>query len=303
MRAEPRRSVAALLLAAGIALTGCSATADPAESSADLPDAGAADELPEGLSYVALGDSFTAAPFVPTTDAAGGCFRSSSNYPSLVAAQLRATLVDVSCSGADTTDIVGRQTFSYSDEVAPPQIEAVSPRADLVTIGIGGNDGQLFRTLVHECTWLTQEGSGETPCLDRLEERFGDPGTALEEVGRHVEETLRKLRRAAPEATLALVGYPRLVDPQQGCRLIPLTPADRRTVARLERTLNDVLARAAADAGAEYVDMHPVSRGHEICSDDPWVNGIDTDEDRALAFHPYAAGQRAVAEQIVGLLA
>ena len=35
--------------------------------------------------YVAMGDSYTAAPFVPLTDVAYGCFRSSNNYPKLVA--------------------------------------------------------------------------------------------------------------------------------------------------------------------------------------------------------------------------
>ena len=39
--------------------------------------------------YVAMGDSYTAAPFVPLTDVAYGCFRSSNNYPKLVAEALR----------------------------------------------------------------------------------------------------------------------------------------------------------------------------------------------------------------------
>ena len=39
-------------------------------------------------SYVALGDSYTAAPLVPSTDTSNGCLRSSGNYPSLVAAAM-----------------------------------------------------------------------------------------------------------------------------------------------------------------------------------------------------------------------
>ena len=35
--------------------------------------------------YVALGDSYTAGPLIPTTDLAGGCARSDHNYPTLVA--------------------------------------------------------------------------------------------------------------------------------------------------------------------------------------------------------------------------
>ena len=43
--------------------------------------------------------------------------------------------------------------------------------------------------------------------------------------------------------------------------------------------------------------MHAVSTGHEVCSSDPWVNGSTTDESAALAFHPFAAGQEAVADR------
>ena len=38
-----------------------------------------------------MGDSFTAAPFVPLTDVAYGCYRSSNNYPSLLAARCTST--------------------------------------------------------------------------------------------------------------------------------------------------------------------------------------------------------------------
>ncbi len=50
-----------------------------------------------------MGDSYTAAPFVPLTDIARGCLRSSNNYPHLVAGALHiADLRDRSCSGART---------------------------------------------------------------------------------------------------------------------------------------------------------------------------------------------------------
>ncbi len=58
--------------------------------------------------YVALGDSFTAAPFVPLTQLADGCLRSTNNYPHLVAGALRIPeLEDRSCTGAQTTDLPG----------------------------------------------------------------------------------------------------------------------------------------------------------------------------------------------------
>ena len=49
--------------------------------------------------------------------------------------------------------------------------------------------------------------------------------------------------------------------------------------------------------------MRAASEGHEICSDDPWVNGRQTDQGRALAYHPFAEGQEAVADVVLELLA
>ena len=41
---------------------------------------------------------------MPVTDVANGCFRSSANYPSLVAKELGAKLDDHTCGGAQTAD-------------------------------------------------------------------------------------------------------------------------------------------------------------------------------------------------------
>src|SRR4051795_11553463 len=50
--------------------------------------------------YVAMGDSYSAGPLIPTTDLAGGCARSDHNYPSLLAERLRVrTLVALTRSG------------------------------------------------------------------------------------------------------------------------------------------------------------------------------------------------------------
>ena len=45
------------------------------------------------------------------------------------------------------------------------------------------------------------------------------------------------------------------------------------------------------------------SRGHDVCSDDPWVNGAVTQPTRALAYHPFAVEQQAVADLVRDALA
>ena len=90
------RLVAAVLTVVVVVLLGGIGTSDPVR--------------PTYHHYVAMGDSFTAAPFVPLTDVAYGCYRSSNNYPHLVAEALHIDdLRDRSCSGAQTADLYGRR--------------------------------------------------------------------------------------------------------------------------------------------------------------------------------------------------
>ncbi|QCC76839.1 hypothetical protein E2C04_05710 [Nocardioides daphniae] len=184
--APARRRRALSTGAALVALTllgACSAVDDAVDevdgvSSADVPSR-----------YVALGDSFTAAPFVPDAVEAEGCYRSTSNYPSLVAAALRDAagnqpgpeLVDVSCSGADTTHMTRPQTTVLQQRVAP-QFDALTPETDLVTIGIGGNDFDVFGTLTGRCPQLAVRDPQGSPCRAAL--RRGGRDTLLSALGR-----------------------------------------------------------------------------------------------------------------------
>ena len=87
--------------------------------------------------YVALGSSMAAGPGIKPR-AAGSPFaagRSARNYPHLVAEQLGYDLVDVTCSGATTANVLRDRQHGV-----PPQVEALDGAEDLVTVTIGGND-------------------------------------------------------------------------------------------------------------------------------------------------------------------
>ena len=182
----------------------------------------------------------------------------------------------------------------------PPQLRAVRSGTDLVTLGIGGNDGDLFTRLATACVGpdlqLRQRCSP-------LRTALADAARVIDRTGRRIAEVLRSVRGSAPGAQVVLVGYPRLAEPTRSCPALPLLPADRTGVVRLERRLDRALDRAARAAGARLADVHAASRGHEICSADPWVNGGLTDPQRALAFHPFPVEQRAVADTVAALVA
>lgn len=287
-----------MLVALLVLLAGC--TADQPEAAPDRPDdSTGASVAPSVQRYVALGDSYTAAPGVPLTDVADGCFRSDGNYPALVAAQLDAELVDVSCSGADTSDVTGRQLRGV-----PPQQRALTADTDLVTVGLGGNDGGVFQQLVSRCRSVAPqmgetEPTGET-CPPALDAAATDRIAAtIDQTADRLAEVFRLVQQRAPEARVLAVGYPQILTADRACDVLPLAESDQRAAAQLAEQLDDTVRRAAEETGVDFLDVHAATEGHDICAEEPWVNGIVTDQRRAIAFHPFAEEQQAVAALVL----
>jgi len=249
--------------------------------------------------YVAMGDSYSAGPLIPTTDLAGGCARSDHNYPSLVAKALDVrTFVDVSCSGATTRDVTHAQ-HPFPGSTVPAQLRVVTRNTDLVTIGIGGNDLNLFATLVGTCTRLRAQDPVGDPCTRSLQATGPDLDTMTITIAQHVTEVLRAIERKAPRAEVVLVSYLRLAPDSGSCPSLPLAAGDYPEGRRIQSTLNSALARAATRTSTTFVDAYAMSKGHDVCSAQPWVNGSQTKQGVALAYHPLEAGMRAVAKQVV----
>lgn len=238
--------------------------------------------------YVALGDSFTAGPLIPYVDAdRAACLRSSANYPAVLGRWLRADrVVDVSCSGADTEDL------------RAAQVRSVTASTDLVTVGIGGNDFSIFSTLARRCAELAGSDPTGAPCRVALRRANGTQPLLVQaaRVELRLVGALRTVAERAPDAVVALVGYPRILPASGTCASVPLAAGDYAFADRVERRLNSALRAAAAETGATYVDTYGPSRGHDACATGAaWVNGQDTRVVRALGFHPYASGMRATA--------
>jgi lysophospholipase L1-like esterase len=291
-----RASAAALTVVLAGGLAACSSeerTEAQAQARVTVP----------ALRYVALGDSYTAAPLVPETDLSNGCLRSTQNYPALVAAASPDTeLVDVSCSSADSASMVGAQRAG--DQAQAPQFDALTEETDLVTVGIGGNDFNLFGTLVGVCPGLRATDPTGAPCEARFTSGGTDQlGRRVEQIGSHVAAIVEGIRDRAPDARVIVVGYPQILPDRGTCPdLLPLADGDVDYARRIVDALTTAIVRAARRSGAEYADVRAATAGHDICADDPWVNGRHTDARRALAFHPFAAEQQAVADLLLEML-
>lgn len=281
-----------------LALAGCgSADGDepapvPAESTGSPTGAPTAyDE------YVAIGDSYTAAPLVPPTDTSTICLRSGVNYPALVAEAMPGTaLTDVSCSGATTANTVRPQSGLGGS--VPPQFDALTRGTDLVTIGLGGNDESLFARLLGRCTQLAAEDPTGAPC-----EEAAAGGVDFEQlqatIRGNLADVVRGVRQRSPQARILVIGYPQLVPEEGTCDLLPLATGDYPFARAVNEGLNQAVRGAADATDAEYVDVWEATAGHDICAAEPWINGRVTSAATALAYHPLAAEQEVVADLVL----
>lgn len=249
----------------------------------------------QGREYVALGDSYTAAPGVGVLTGPPACGRTDGNYPHRVAAALELDLTDASCSAARTAHL----TESQVPRGVPvlPQLDALSPDTALVTVGIGANDHRLFGTLIGACRQLATRDPSGAPCATAIADRVE---TGLADLRGRFDDLLDDIAGRAPDARIVVVGYPQFVpeDAPERCPQLPLAAGDYAFASEVSQLLNDVLAEAAARADVAYVDVFAATEGHDICADDPWIAG-ETPTKPATPYHPYAEEQQAAADLIV----
>ncbi|NIH84739.1 SGNH/GDSL hydrolase family protein [Amycolatopsis granulosa] len=261
--------------------------------------ASAAPQVRHYQHYTALGDSYTAGPLIPLQRVDPvGCLRSTSNYPSLLAIALRVgSFTDVSCSGADTHDMLAPQDVVLGPN--PPQLDALRPDTDLVTLGIGGNDYSVFGTIVGTCPGLRDSDPAGNPC----ERHFTVDGVdtikaRLPRTRANVTAVLGEIHDRAPDADVLVIGYPRIAPPSGTCpAVLPFADGDYAWLNSVEEELNAALAKAAADDGrASYVDTFTPSLGHDACAPPgrAWINGKDL-KPWAANYHPFFTGMQGVA--------
>lgn len=256
----------------------------------------------ETVSYVALGDSYTAGPGIPhLVPDPLGCWRSDRNHPHLVAQARGWVLRDASCSGATTSDLAVPQPVLGGPN--PPQLDALDVDVDVVTIQIGGNDIG-FGEILQRCMTLL-------PLWSSCRSFYTAGGT--DEISRRIAATAPKVgavlaeaRRRSPVARLIVLGYPSILpDAQPGCwPLLPMAPGDVPYLRDKHKELNAMLASQAGAAGAGYVDLYQPSVGHDACQlpGTRWVEPL-VPISPAAAYHPNALGMRRTADAVLAALA
>lgn len=280
------------LAAAAIALGSCLALSVPAGTAGAAP----ADPVPT----VFYGDSYTAnygiAPVTNENDPSRAlCFQAKENYPALATRRLAdkgAKLdvqADVSCGGALVDNFWEEQTtFPGTDFKVPAQQDALKPDTKLIVGSMGGNT-LGFNRILKQCSAKLREPSllpgdpvdADSPA-DKCQEYFasGDGkqwlDSQFEVVGVQLAEMLDRMAYFSPEATRVLVGYSRLVPndtakcltPAPGQTDLPLADISQDAMPfldQVQKRLDQVMKQAAADAGAEFVELYGHTWANTAC--------------------------------------
>ena len=240
--------------------------------------------------FVAVGDSYIDSGSYAGTFLVGGCIQASDSVARLIAAKMpQASFGDWGCGGAETADIT-------QDSMMGPQVNGLSAAAEYVAVSIGGNDEDLFVSLIGSCfiaatcTQAVRDQSAET--FAKLPARLDAAYAAI--------------RQNAPNAEIAVLGYPKILpeDPT-GCFIDAI--AGRSAITFLvgaQRALNNAVAAAADRAGFSFVD--PATAGdHSICAPvaQRYVSfvGLEPGEGGTF-FHPTQLGREYMAAKTYAAL-
>ena len=260
---------------------------------------------PPGIDYAALGDSYTAGTGAgdPTRPAGVACWQSHPGYVDIAAEKLPANLLgNAACHGA----VLSRLSPTYDRVLYTPTVQeqirtlvksrALSPRTDLVTITAGANDLGFARVL-GVCAF-----SDEATCGAALSQATSPTALAFLTAG--LVQTYSSVQKAAPNAKVAVLGYPKLFDPNSA--FAPIPSANQVLMNNATLTLNATIARAVQIADAfpgtnvQYIDVTSAFNGHAVNSfPDPWIQLSPTNFAADYNFHPNKEGHQAYAAALL----
>jgi lysophospholipase L1-like esterase len=297
-------------------LAGVVTLADLTGSSALVPPPSPASSPRGDVEVAVIGDSTAAgvgnAPLREPTDADIACARSRDAYARVLQAAIGRAVENLACGSATIpAGLLGSQARR---PVSPaPQVGVLKSITSLrvVIVSVGANDIG-WSDLLRYCYALSR-------CDDRVTRQLSE--NRLDTFRLHYAQLLQQLAELPTHPAVIVTGYydpfgtrfdcPALRDPTApevvpegygfGPRPTDTDPgvAERRKIDPMRSVLaelNSVLAQGAQAFG--FASVLPSFEGHELCSDQPWVQGMS----EAYPFHPRAAGELAIAAALLPML-
>ncbi|MEM7274359.1 MAG: GDSL-type esterase/lipase family protein [Actinomycetota bacterium] len=285
------------------------------------------------VAMVSFGDSYSSgegnstAGYYPNSDvfqnssnATNACHRTPEAYGPLSFAELErrnpgsVTYAFLACSGATLVDnVVG--PFTHWGEIPQQDTGWVDQNTTHITVGIGGNDVRFsdilltcLSSVTRTCNEIMVDDNGQQVTIN---ERLRDE---IDQLGDRYRDFVDLLRAQAPGARIVLVGYPYVIgngDYPSWCTGFSDLEIEwlQTSTDRLNQMISSI---ADARANVEFAPISAAYRGHEACTDDEFINGVDLtwtcgacddgDVLKAASFHPNAKGHAAAAPAVIDAL-
>ncbi|WKX69318.1 SGNH/GDSL hydrolase family protein [Streptomyces sp. XD-27] len=236
----------------------------------------------------ALGDSYSSGeanpPYDPGTGSRTGCHRSAGGWPRLLGQNNQSfkRVKHIACSGATTAALNGR----FKGEI--PQLESLAKlkgtdEPAYVTMSMGGNDVG-FAPILKDCYLHNCVRDGTV----------AQAAARIDALRTRLVSDYKRIQDTAPNATVVIVGYPRLFpNRSQDENCLWLADNERAGLNQLSIRLDRMLAGAARGAGVEYVSVLETMNRHELCSRRSWIYPINIYGGQQQA-HPILPGQQAI---------
>jgi lysophospholipase L1-like esterase len=239
-----------------------------------------------GVQAVVIGDSTAAGWGLPwgagPTPEDEACGRSPESYAADIAAANQWNVLNLACGSATIQNGLLGPEVLYNGEIAPPQLPRAeaATHATVIIVSVGADD----------LSWsvLTQLCAASTVCDDKVSTAYFDE--LLDTFTRNYYELLSDLDKLPAHPAVLINEYYLPFGSDVGClRQYGMTPAKAKVLLARLRQLNTVLAQGAGLFG--YGVAVPRFAGHELCTADPWVQGLSD----PAPLHPNAAGELAIA--------
>lgn len=222
------------------------------------------------VNYIALGDSYSSGLGASSSYTDGSCNLSANAYSALWnAAHSPTSYQSVACAGATTSSVIGTQ------------VSSLSRSTNLVSITVGGNDTG-FSTIMLVCVFF-----GTSACVTAVNSA---ESTAASTLPAKLDSTYSAISARAPSARVVVLGYPLFYQlHMRSC--VAVSETSRAKIDEGIGQVDRLIAAVALRHGFIFADVRSAFVGHQLCSGNPWLHGVDLGN-ISDSFHPTAAGQR-----------
>ena len=157
----------------------------------------------------------------------------------------------LACSGANTTHALQKQLLS------------IPSGTDLVTINIGGNNNDMFSSVITRCVFLP----GQFGCNNALK----NAANTIAAIVPTLTAVIREIKFKIGNAKVVVLGYVAfwpVADVTTQCQSNSLrrpSALQKATMNKLVRDMNSALLVAANAIGAQFVNVDPDFEDHRLC--------------------------------------